>query len=144
MPDLPDFDLRDFTPYLLNMAAETASADFERYYKAHFGMLRTEWRVVFHLGRFGPLTAKDICDRGRLHKTKVSRAVVALEKKRFLGRTQSDTDRRRERLHLTKAGLAAFNKLNEQAQAFDETLTMRLTLEERTILKRALREIADL
>ncbi|MEM9195855.1 MAG: thiamine pyrophosphate-dependent enzyme [Myxococcota bacterium] len=33
-------------------------------------MLRTEWRVLFHLGRRPDMTAKDICTQAKLHKTK--------------------------------------------------------------------------
>jgi ATP-dependent Lon protease len=41
-------------------------------------MLRTEWRVLFHLGIYGEMTATDIVNRARIHKTKVSRAVQKL------------------------------------------------------------------
>ena len=52
------FDLTDFVPYLLNQAAEQSSLGFQRYYKGRYGMLRTEWRVLFHLGRYGDQTAR--------------------------------------------------------------------------------------
>ena len=78
MQNLGEFDLKDFLPYLLNQAAEEASLGFQVLYKERYGMLRTEWRVLFHLGRYGDMTAKEICDRARTHKTKVSRAVAAL------------------------------------------------------------------
>ena len=51
MQDDAPFDLRDFMPYLLNQAADASSRDFQSYYKGKYGMLRTEWRVLFHLGR---------------------------------------------------------------------------------------------
>ena len=82
------FDLQNFLPYLLSQAADASSCGFRRYYKDNYGMLRTEWRVVFHLGCYGKMTAKEICDRGGIHKTKVSRAVAALGKKRFLTSTE--------------------------------------------------------
>jgi hypothetical protein len=53
MSDDPEFELSDFTPYLLNAAAEAQSLRFSRVYKDSYGMLRTEWRVLFHLGRYG-------------------------------------------------------------------------------------------
>jgi DNA-binding MarR family transcriptional regulator len=52
-------------------------------------MLRTEWRVLFHLGRYGAMSAREISRRAGIHKTKVSRAVAALERKRFLERRDS-------------------------------------------------------
>ena len=45
------FELSAFTPYLLNQAAEAQSDVFSRNYRDLYGMLRTEWRVLFHLGR---------------------------------------------------------------------------------------------
>ena len=110
-------DLSEFLPYLLFRAAEQTSRDFQKRYQARYGMLRTEWRVLFHLG-MGMQTAKQICDFAGLHKTKVSRAVQALEKKRFLKRTTNQNDRRSENLELTKLGLSALSELTQDATVF--------------------------
>lgn len=144
MAETSDFDLKDFTPYLLASAAEAASLGFQRHYKARYGMLRTEWRVVFHLGRYGAMTARDICTRARVHKTKVSRAVAALEAKRFLERRRREDDRRQEDLVLTKAGRSAFDDLCIEARRFDDELMTRFTEAERAILRRCLARIAEL
>ena len=138
------FDLTDFTPYLLNLAAETSSLDFQPNYKDTYGMLRTEWRVLFHLGRYGTMTAKDICDRARVHKTKVSRAVAALEVKRFLKRAEMTHDRRHAMLRLTTAGVAAFRDLNVAAREFDAILMADFSKSERDVLRRCLAKIARL
>lgn len=144
MPDPDPFDLADFLPYLMNQAADTLSLDFQKIYRGRYGMLRTEWRVLFHLGRYGAMTAKEICDRARLHKTKVSRAVAALEDKRFLERNIRETDRRHAELCLTAQGLRVFDTLSLEAQAYDATLRARLTDTEADILHRCLRRLADL
>ena len=138
------FDLRDFTPYLLAMASETTSAAFQPTYREGYGMLRTEWRVLFHLGRYGAMTARDVCVRARLHKTKVSRAVAALEAKRFLAREADADDRRRETLALTPAGVRTYRALSEAAQTFDATLMERFTAEEARVLRAALHRLAGL
>ena len=119
MPDLQS-DLSEFLPYLLFQAAELTSRDFQKRYQAQFGMLRTEWRVLFHLGQAGEQTAKQICERASLHKTKVSRAVSALEKKRFVKRETDHNDRRRELLSLTKIGNAALADLSKDAAKYDK------------------------
>lgn len=138
-----DFDIQNFMPYLLNQAAEISSIEFQAYYKQRYGMLRTEWRVLFHLGRYGEITAKEICERARLHKTKVSRAVSALEDKRFLTRKQLEGDRRHEGLSLTKGGLAAFEDLSVAAQKFDEKLMGQFSDEEARVLRHCLGKIAQ-
>lgn len=144
MPDNFEFDLRDFLPYVLNQAAEATSLEFRKSYKNQYGMLRTEWRVLFHLGRYGTLTAKQICDRARLHKTKVSRAVRALEQKRFLTRSVLADDRRHEELHLTRAGMAAYQELAREARKFDAQIVAGFDPEEEAILRRCLKKLAAL
>ncbi len=131
-------------PYLLNQAADTTSRGFESAYKAKYGMLRTEWRVVFHLGRYGKMTAKEICDRARIHKTKVSRAVQALEQKRFLARKEMPDDRRHETLKLTSKGQKVFQDLLEEARSFDASLMDEFTAEEAAQMRAFLVRIAKL
>ncbi|MFL3647262.1 MAG: hypothetical protein ACJ04O_12475, partial [Cellvibrionales bacterium] len=65
MSDSNNFDLQAFLPYLLNQAAEASSLSFQRVYQERYGMLRGEWRVLFHLGIFGQMTARDIGVRGK-------------------------------------------------------------------------------
>ena len=138
------FDLRDFLPYLLNMAAEDSGLRFQAAYRDRYGMLRTEWRVLFHLGRYGDMTAKEICDRARIHKTKVSRAVARLEQRRFLKRTEVETDRRHAMLRLTSSGQSAYKDLSETARVFDQGLSADFTEEEQTVLRKCLRHLARL
>jgi DNA-binding MarR family transcriptional regulator len=141
---MPDFDLEVFLPYALNRAAESASRGFEAIYKARYGMLRTEWRVLAHLGRFGEMTARDICTRADLHKTKVSRAVKALEGRRFLTRHTAEGDRRHEILALTAHGAAAYRDLAAEALAFDAALAGTLPREDLAVLRRSLRALAGM
>jgi len=131
-------------PYLLNRAAEVTSLKFQEYYQAKYGMLRTEWRVLFHLGRFGDLTAKSICQRAHIHKTKVSRAVSALEKRRFLTRKALEKDRRHEVLSLTVMGETAFDDLVSEAEQYQATLISKANPQEYAILRRFLLQLAEM
>lgn len=140
MSSMP-FDLSRFLPYLLNTAAEVVSAEFQPHYRARYGMLRTEWRVLFHVGRAQQMTAKDICDHAALHKTKVSRAVHALQKKGFLVRTPSDLDRRVEHLSLSRKGQAVFADLTNVASLFEDQLQSRLSRAEMDDLRRLLMKL---
>lgn len=137
-----DFDLMDFLPYLLNQAAEESSLAFQQVYKGRYGMLRTEWRVLFHLGMNGRMTAKDISERARIHKTKVSRAVQKLAERRFLTRTRDDRDRRSEHLDLTPAGATAYRDLRQVAEEYDAKLETHFTRGEVAILRVMLRRLA--
>lgn len=139
-----DFDLLDFLPYLLNQAAEESSLAFKEVYQSRYGLLRIEWRVIFHLGRYGAMTATEIGRRSKTHKTKISRAVNRLEERRYLTRTRSESDRRQESLSLTPAGRRVFSDLVGQAQAYNEKLLKAFSEREREILVRCLAELAKL
>ncbi len=138
-----EFDLKNFLPYLLNISGEVTSSGFQTSYKEEYGMTRTQWRVLFHLGRYGDMTARDICSRARTHKTKVSRAVSALEGMRFLKRQKDQNDRRFETLCLTTDGDKAYKALCRKAGQFDSELSAKFTPKENAILRRCLRQLAD-
>lgn len=132
------FDLLEFLPYLLNQAAEESSLSFQKVYKDRYGLLRTEWRVLFHLGMFGEMTATDIGTRAKIHKTKISRAVYRLAQRRYLKRVPSETDRRVEWLVLTSAGEAVYRDLRDTAEAYEAQLLDGYSDEEVDSLKRVL------
>ncbi len=138
------FDLQQFLPYLLNQAAEASSLEFQQVYKERYGMLRTEWRVLFHLGIYGRLTARQIAGMAGLHKTKISRAVAKLEQRRFLTRERDTGDRRLEYLELTALGTAAYRDLRGVARDYDARLAQRMTHEEAQVLRAVLRRLAGM
>ena len=125
MPDRA-FDLDLFLPYVLNQAAEATSAAFQATYRGDYGMTRTQWRILAHLGKRGPMTAAQICRITFTDKTKVSRAVQALEASGLLQRAGIAGDRRSERLTLTRAGQTAYETLGRKALTFDQSLRQAL------------------
>ena len=142
MRDDPDFDVRMFLPYLLNQAAEAASLEFQNVYKDRYGMLRNEWRVLFHLGIYGRMTASDIGARAQMHKTKISRAVQRLAERRYLMRTRDDADRRVEHLDLTKTGQKVYADLRSTARDYDAALVEGLPAEDADRLRTQLVALA--
>ena len=135
------FYIENFLPYILSQAAEAVSAEFQSYYKEKYGILRTEWRVLFHLGSFGQMTAKDIGIRAKTHKTKISRAVFRLDKNNLITRTSSEKDRRIELLSLTKKGIGVYNDLKTEAELFEEKVSENFSDNEIAVLKRCLEKI---
>ena len=138
------FHLLEFLPYLLNQAAEEASASFARVYKARYGLRRTDWRVLFHLGIFGDLTARDIAERTREDKTRISRAVARLEKSAMVSRKPDPEDRRAERLSLTSVGQQVYDDLAQEAARHDAALERNLGVRNSDVLRKALIQLADL
>ena len=138
------FDLEDFLPYLLNQAAEATSHGFHAMYRDRYGMTRTQWRVMANLGKFGAMAARDICAISHIEKTKVSRAVSALEREGMLLRAPSPDDRRAEILSLTARGRVAFADLGDLAKAYDTTLRASLGVPEAAQLDAFLRRLREI
>ena len=139
-----DFHLSNFLPYLLNQAAEQASQKFAAVYRAEYGLQRTDWRVLAHLGEFGKLSAREICDRAGEHKTRVSRAVSRLEEMGIIYRAASRSDRRKEVLELTIRGLRIYGELTELAKKADEEFAEQLGASDSQALKTTLAKLARL
>lgn len=136
-----EFDLERFLPYLLNQAAEATSESFQASYKTAYGMTRTQWRVLANLGKFGSMTARDICTISHIEKTKVSRAVAGLEGDLLLTREVSPDDRRVEILSLTSRGRAVFDDLGKRAIIYDRDLRQQLGAEQAGQLEALLRKL---
>ena len=133
-PDI--LELASFLPYRLYRLADTVSREFSRIYKERHGLTRPEWRTLSGLGQRGTMTATELGEQSAMHKTKVSRAVAELERRRWLTRTPDEKDRRVEHLALTKAGLAAYREMVPLAKAFERELLARLSVEERVAIAR--------
>ncbi len=90
------------------------------------------------------MTAKEIGERARMHKTKISRAVAKLEQRRYLKRTRDEADRRAEWLTLTPAGQAVYRDLRGVAANYDAKLSGLFKPEEAALLRQMLQRLAGL
>lgn len=124
--DAPRLVLEQFLPYRLNQAAETVSRRFASIYRDRYGLTRPEWRSLATIGQMGRTTATEIARHSSMHKTKVSRAVFALEKRGWLRRSTDPGDRRTEQLQLTRLGRRHYEELVAIAAAFERDLERRI------------------
>ena len=131
---MQNLQLDQFLPYRLNRAAAAASRQLSVIYKRKYGLTVPEWRTLATLAEFGELTAKQIGAHSAMHKTKVSRAVTALDERRWLTRKRDDTDRRSETLQLTSQGMQGFRKLEPEMLGYEVDLLARLTVSERNAM----------
>lgn len=95
-------------------------------YGPHHDLTIPEWRVLATLGQFKSMSAKAIGQHSAMHKTKVSRAVRALEERRWLKRQESATDRREEILALTAFGQTAYGEIVPKVLEFERRLLAEL------------------
>ncbi|MDQ6433836.1 MarR family transcriptional regulator [Mesorhizobium sp. LHD-90] len=121
-----NLDLENFLPYRLHRIAGVLSNRARDVYRRKHRLTVPEWRVLATLGQFGRLTASRIGRHSAMHKTKVSRAVAALEERRWLVRETNETDRREEFLTLTKSGRSAYEEIVPDLAGFETALKERL------------------
>jgi len=140
-PVAEDFDLEDFLPYRLFQAAEAASRGFHALYGQRYGLSRMEWRVLFSIGQYGPLSAVGISKAAGFHKTQISRAVAKLEARRWVERLPNGDDRRSHDVRLTRQGRAAFRELAALAKSYNDRQMADLGRAASEDLIRALRRI---
>ena len=123
---MTDFDLTEFLPYQLAVAAERVSRAFAEIYRQEFGLSIPEWRVLAHLNQSGAVSVRDIEARVGMEKSKVSRAVSRLEKAGYVGKEINGGDRRLLSLSLTTEGRALVAGIVPRALEFQAGLVAQL------------------
>lgn len=135
--------LEEFLPYRLNVCAGLVSAALSRIYVDRYQIGVSEWRVLVTLGQFGMMTAKAIGKHSHMHKTKVSRAVALLERRKLVTRRANRADLREAFLSLTPAGGDIYSKLAPIALDFAGQLLDAVDGADRAALDRALTKLSE-
>src|SRR5215468_3109321 len=138
----PLLQLGGFLPHRLNVLSSLVSQALTRVYSAH-GIGIPEWRVLVSLGQFGVMTGKAIGARTHMHKTKVSRAVAELERRKFLTRRVNRADLREAFLSLTPAGRAVYDELAPRALEFTQRLSEVVAPADRAAFDRAMTALTE-
>ncbi|HEY7301472.1 MAG TPA: MarR family transcriptional regulator [Xanthobacteraceae bacterium] len=134
--------LEDFLPHRLNVLSNLVSQALTRVYGGH-GITIPEWRVLVSLGQFGVMTGKAIGVRTHMHKTKVSRAVAELERRKWLSRRSNRSDLREAFLSLTPAGRAVYEELAPRALEFTARLSQAVSPNDQPAFDRAVKQLTE-
>lgn len=103
--------LARFVPFRLNRLAAAVSQHLSLVYRGRFALEIPEWRVMATVGQDPSCTAQHIAASTRMHKTRVSRAIAHLVKRRLLERVRRPGDRREMQLRLSPAGRRMYARL---------------------------------
>jgi DNA-binding MarR family transcriptional regulator len=142
-PDEAPLKLEQFLPYRLNVLANLVSQALSRIYVERYGLGVPEWRVLVTLGQFGIMTGKAIGAHSHMHKTKVSRAVAELEKRKLLARRANRADLRESFLSLTTAGRAIYEELAPGAVDLARRLAEVVDPQDRAAFERAVQRLTE-
>ena len=135
--------LDEFLPYRLNVCSALVTQALSRIYAARYKIGVPEWRVLVTLGEFGNMTAKAIGLHSHMHKTKVSRAVALLERRRLVSRKANRDDLREAFLSLTPAGRDVYDELAPAALEFVRQLMETVDPADRATLNRVLSKLIE-
>lgn len=135
--------LDTFLPHQLNVCATQVSQALSRIYSDRYKIGIPEWRVIVMLGEYGSLTAKAIGAHSCMHKTKVSRAVAHLERRKLVSRRANREDMREAFLSLTHAGRDLYASVAPVALEFAEKLLASVEPQDRPALERALQRLIE-
>jgi DNA-binding MarR family transcriptional regulator len=141
--DSAPLKLEQFLPYRLNVVASLVSQALSRIYADRYGIGVPEWRVLVTLGQYGMMTGKAIGSHSHMHKTKVSRAVALLEKRKLVTRRVNRADLREAFLALTPAGRAMYDDLAPIALDFANRLSEVVDAADRPAFERAVDRLIE-
>ena len=116
-----DFNLENFLPYRLSIAANTVSKRIAKTY-APYKLSRTQWRVMAVLASCEKMTAGSVADKTGMDKTTVSRAVAKMLERGLIKRGASEQDGRSAPLSLSAEGKAMFAKIAPEALRQEQAL----------------------
>jgi DNA-binding MarR family transcriptional regulator len=133
-----ELKLEEFLPYRLNVVSSLTSQALSSIYAEQYRIGVPEWRVLVTLGQYGVMTGKTVGAHSHMHKTKVSRAVALLERRKLVARRANKADMREAFLSLTPTGRAMYEELAPSALDFVAQLGKDLSDEDRSTFERVL------
>ena len=136
--DIDVVHLKQFVPYRMVHLSSNISLALSKIYKQEFDISIAQWRVLAQLAERQKLYSKDIGEITSMDKSKVSRAVKALESKGHLLRKTDKQDNRAAYLSLTAKGLTLYQKIVPKALQWERQLISVLDTSEQTALMKIL------
>ena len=135
--------LEEFLPYRLNVVSSLTSQALSSIYAERYRIGVPEWRVLVTLGQYGVMTGKAVGAHSHMHKTKVSRAVALLERRKLVARRTNKADMREAFLSLTPVGRAIYQDLAPIAREFVARLADEISAADRDAFERVLTRLID-
>ncbi len=132
--DGANLEVDDFlTMRITNLSALLLRISTRRYLLEHEISL-PEWRVLTMLVRHGPGTTRALRAASKMDKGQMSRALLGLEKRKLVQRTQDETHELRHVLEITERGLQLYQRVMPNARRAQVALLKQLTVDERKTL----------
>lgn len=110
-------------------------------YGPKYGLLPSGWKAMAAIGRYAPVSAKEVCSHTTVEPHKVTRAVDRLVELGFVRREQDLADRRRVALSLSPAGRKVYEDIERTTRLVELALLGEVSMRERRMLGRVLAKL---
>lgn len=127
--------------YLIGAISNILSIGGSRFYRRHFGIGLSEWRLMWVLGIEPGITARRASQIMGLDKAAVSRAVAGLERRGLLQAAADPADNRQRLIALSPAGSALYRRMIAVSRERQRRLLVPLSDEEQRALAALLRRL---
>jgi DNA-binding MarR family transcriptional regulator len=117
--------------FRLQVLSRLSSSWLAQIYKPIFGLSVPQWHTLSIIGRFAPISPKNISDISTMNAFNVSRNLSKLEDQDWIFRQISSQDKRQNELTLTKSGQEVYDQIELIVQTLEEKLNEVLTDSER-------------
>lgn len=141
MSDMTPLVLSEFLPYRFSIVAEDVSRLFAARYQAQFALSIGEWRILAVLGEASPRSTQQVIEKTGMDRVRVSRAVIRLTDKKYVGRVKHPEDARAQLLRPTTRGRSVYRRIVPLARELQAALLQALTREEQTRLNEILAKL---
>src|ERR1700744_1058112 len=116
----------DFLPHLIARLAYQLNADLIEKLRRE-GINVTRWRILAVLAMGDGITINEIIDRAMVQQSALSRALMRMEKEKYVRRVLRREDARCVEVFLTDKGRALFNSLNVVVRRREQRLLQGLS-----------------
>lgn len=110
-------------------------------YTPRFGLRPSAWKTMAAIGRYGPISAKELTAYTTVPPDKITRAVDQLVAFRWASRRKDASDRRRVVLSLNDRGMKVFEEIETLIREMEQQVRSGLTAKERLELDRLLTKL---
>lgn len=140
--DGANLEVDDFlSKRIANLSALLIRASTRRYLLEQ-DLSLPEWRMLTILVRFGSGTSGTLRTASKMDKGQMSRALLRLENRKLVQRTQDETHELRQVLELTEKGHQLYQRIMPNARRAQVALLRRLTIDERKTLDAAINKLS--
>lgn len=112
-------------------------------YGPNYGLLPSGWKVMAVIGRFEPVSAKEVCAHTTVEPDKVTRAVDRLVQLEFVKRKQDATDGRRVVISLTSLGRKVYADIEDLTRRVERELQKGVSKQDLDTLNNLLCKLED-